>query len=69
MNSKERREARYIRRVTKRIIKKEEKYSNADDYNEVFSFSHLFKSYQLSCRNVGWKGSVQSYKANALMNI
>ena len=69
MNSKERREARYIRRVTKRIIKKEEKYSNADDYNEVFSFSHLFKSYQLSCRNVGWKGSVQSYKANALMNL
>ena len=69
MNSKERRDARYIRRVTKRIIKKEEKYSNADDYNEVFSFSHLFKSYQLSCRNVGWKGSVQSYKANALMNL
>jgi len=69
MNSFERHEARYQRRVLKRKQKKEEKYSECDRYDSVFTFSHLYNAYKLSRRNVSWKSSVQKYKANAMINL
>lgn len=69
MNSKERHERRYQRRVAIRIEHRRQLYGKYDDYNIVFSFSHLYKAYRLSCKNVGWKASVQKYKANAMINL
>lgn len=69
MNSKERHENRYKRRVEKRMEQRRMLCSKFDDYDTVFSFSHLYKSYRLSCKNVGWKASVQKYKANAMVNL
>ena len=69
MNSIERREARYRRRVAQRNRKKESRVGLCNDFDAVFSFSNLFKAYKLSCRSVGWKGSVQSYKSNIIMNL
>ena len=69
MNSKERHENRYKRRVEKRMEQRRKLCSKFDDYDTVFSFSHLYKSYRLSCKNVGWKASVQKYKANAMVNL
>ena len=69
MNSKERHEARYIRRVARRNSKKESRVGICNDFDAVFSFSNLYKAYKLSCRSVGWKGSVQSYRSNIIMNL
>lgn len=69
MNSKERHEGRYQRRVAAREERKRQLNIKYDDYDAVFTFSHLYRSYRLSCKNVGWKASVQKYKANAMINL
>lgn len=66
MTSEERREARYIRRRNKRRYNLERRNVECGD---VFSFSNLYKAYRNCCLGVGWKSSVQAYKANALYNI
>lgn len=65
MTSEERREARYQRRVAKRAAKKAAACSGFDDFNEVFSYEHLYRSYQMCRRNVAWKASVQKYITQA----
>lgn len=41
--------------------KRREKHPDADNYNAVFSYTHLWKSYRNCRKNVSWKGSVQRY--------
>lgn len=65
MTSEERREARYQRRVARRAAKKAAACSSFDDFNEVFSYEHLYRSYQMCRRNVAWKASVQKYITQA----
>lgn len=69
MTSDERREARYQRRKAERELRKEERNAECGTYNDVFSFENLYKAYKQSCKGVLWKSSVQTYKANALMNV
>ena len=65
MTSEERREARYQRRVKRRAEKKERKYSGCDDFDQVFSYGNLYRSYKKCRRGVAWKASVQKYITQA----
>lgn len=69
MTSKERRQARYIRRKAKRERNKNKVASLCDNFEEVFTYSHLYKSYKNCCLGVGWKSSTQIYRANAVYNV
>ena len=69
MNSKDRHELRYQRRKQKREDQKQNICKQYGIYDKVFTFEHLYKSYRLSVKGVGWKGSVQRYKLNALSRI
>ena len=65
MTSEERKEARYKRRVERRAAKKEKCCASFDDYEEVFSYKHLYDAYKKCRRNVSWKASVQKYITQA----
>lgn len=69
MTSEERREARYRRRIAKRAAKKAAACSSFDDFDEVFSYEHLYRSYQKCRRNVAWKASVQKYITQAPLMV
>lgn len=69
MNSKERHEARYLRRKLKRNEKNRNKMMIYDDFDKVFTWDNLYSSYHRCCLGVGWKCSTQLYKANAVYNI
>lgn len=69
MTSEERREARFQRRVAKRAAHKRELCAKYDDYEQVFSYCHLYEAYKKCRRNVGWKASVQRYITNAPLNV
>lgn len=69
MNSKERHEARYQRRVAKRREKHEARMETAGRFEAVFSYANLYRSYKCSRRGVSWKASVQRYITNAPLNI
>ena len=69
MTSEERREARYQRRVAKRKAKKHQSRAIYDDFDTVFSYENLYKSYKKCRRNVAWKASVQKYITQAPMLI
>ena len=69
MNSTERHEARYQRRKQKRLQKKQEQFAAADNYDAVFTFDNLYRSYKKCCLGVGWKASTQRYKVNAIVNV
>jgi hypothetical protein len=60
MNSKQRREARYQRRKEKRK-QQWEKYNaqQIGSYDNVFSYEHLYRAFQLCTRGVRWKASIQ----------
>lgn len=65
MTSEERREKRYQRRCEKRKAKKEEQYSKADSYDDVFTYGNLYRAYKRCRRGVAWKASVQKYITQA----
>lgn len=65
MTSEERREARYRRRTIRRAEKKARACAACDNFDEVFSYDHLYKSYRKCRRNVAWKASVQKYITQA----
>ena len=65
MTSEERKEARYKRRVARRAAKKAKACESLDKFDEVFSYAHLYRSYQMCRRNVAWKASVQKYITQA----
>jgi RNA-directed DNA polymerase len=66
MNSRERHEARYKRRVIKRQNKRDK---NLDDFDKIFTFDNLYNSYKKCRLGVSWKGSTQKYKSNAIFNV
>lgn len=66
MTSAERHEARYRRRAAARMERRQAAQASFED---VFTFDRLYRSYQKCCNNVRWKASVQSYSANALVNV
>ena len=65
MTSEERREARYRRRVERRKKKKETFFFRIDNFDEVFSYEHLYQAYKKCRKNVSWKSSVQKYITQA----
>ena len=69
MTSEERHELRYRRRKQKRLEKKQLRYSQYDNFNEVFTYEHLYEAYKKCILGVRWKASVQKYILNASMNI
>lgn len=69
MTSQERHEARYRRRVAKRAEKKVKKLATCNDFEKVFSYENLYKSYRKSRCNVAWKASMQKYICQAPANI
>lgn len=69
MNSAERREARYKRRKAKRLSRKLQLTEQYGNFDEVFTFDNLYRSYKKCCCGVGWKASTQRYKANALLHV
>lgn len=64
-----RREARYQRRKSAREIKKQQRYSECDKYENIISYKSLHKANNKSIKNVIWKASVQRYEMNLLRNI
>lgn len=69
MTSEERHEARYRRRKAKREAKRLEKESGYLCFDDVITFMRLYRSALACYRNVGWKASVQSYRARAGINV
>ncbi len=69
MTSEERREARYQRRVAKRAARKNASCAEFDDFEKVFSYEHLYRSYKMCRRNVAWKSSVQKYITQAPLMV
>jgi hypothetical protein len=69
MTSKKRKEARYQRRKAVRQEKKIAKYSEADNFDSVFSYQHLYTAYKCCRRGVAWKSSVQRYISQAPLNV
>ena len=69
MNSTERHEARYQRRKQRRLQKKQARMAAVDNFDAVFTFDNLYRSYKKCCLGVGWKASTQRYRANAIVNV
>lgn len=69
MTSKERHELRYKRRKAKRELQKQKQNQRHDDFNKVFTYDNLFRSYRKCRCSVRWKASVQKYIANAPLNV
>lgn len=69
MTSEERKAARYARRVQKRAEKKATCYAQYDNFDTVFSYDNLYRSYKLCRRGVAWKCSTQKYMTQAPLNV
>lgn len=69
MNSAERKEARYQRRVAQRASKKSRNCGNNDNFDEVFTYANLYAAYRKCRRGVAWKASTQKYIATAPLNV
>lgn len=68
MNSKERHEARYQRRVAARQAKREAYSKSFGNYEDVFSYKNLYEAGKNCCKGVMWKNSTQSYAARIVTN-
>lgn len=61
MNSIERHEARYKRRVAKREARRRERSEQYDNYDDVMSFENLYRSADKIVLGVAWKASIQRF--------
>lgn len=68
MTSKERHEARYQRRKILREKKRKQYSIPYDDFDKVFTYDNLFKSYQLCTKGVKWKASIQRFIIMSAVN-
>lgn len=68
MTSEERRQARYERRQAKRKAKRQA-LCDCDNFDMVFTYENLYRSYKKSRRNVTWKSSTQKYITQAPVNV
>lgn len=69
MTSEERHHQRYLRRRARRAAAKTARLADADDFNKVFTYAHMYEAYRRCRCNVGWKASVQRYVAAAPLNV
>lgn len=69
MTSEQRHINRYLRRKAKRQEHKNRTAIYCDNFEKVFTYSNLYKSYKKCCLGVGWKASTQIYKASATSNV
>ncbi len=69
MNSQERKEKRYQRRKAARAEHKNKKTYDCDDFEKVFSYENLYKSYKKCRCGVAWKSSTQKYITQAPLNV
>jgi retron-type reverse transcriptase len=69
MNSEDRRCVRYERRKARRVLKKQEKIAEHDDYAHMTDGDKLYQAYKLCRHGVNWKESTQRYEMNALRNV
>lgn len=69
MTSEERREARYQRRKAKRDEARLRRSQSCGDFDEVFSFRHLYLSGKKCCKGVYWKNSTQRFVGNLIPSI
>lgn len=68
MTSDERRENRYQRRKAKRhriVVDRSREYS---EFESVFGYDKLYDAFKKSAKGVKWKGSVQAYESNLMVN-
>lgn len=68
MTSEERKEARYQRRKAKRDAARLKRSVECGDFEEVFSFRHLYLAGKKCCKGVYWKNSTQRYISNLIPN-
>lgn len=68
MNSKERHEIRYQRRVAARQAKRIAYSESFGRYEDVFSYEHLYQAGKNCCKGVMWKNSTQSYMSRITTN-
>lgn len=69
MTSEERRELRYQRRKAKRDEARLKRSMACGDFDEVFSFRHLYLSAKKCCKGVYWKNSTQRFIGNLIPNV
>lgn len=69
MTSTERRELRYQRRKAKRDEARLKRSMACGDFDEVFSFRHLYLSAKKCCKGVYWKNSTQRFIGNLIPNV
>ena len=69
MTSKERHQQRYLRRRARREAARAARLTQSHNFDEVFTYEHLYDAYRKCRRNVGWKASVQRYSAAAPLNV
>lgn len=62
MTSKERHNARYLRRYEKRIEKRKARFEEIGGLPGAFSFHDMFRDGKDCCRGVRWKHSVQNFE-------
>lgn len=68
MNSKERHENRYRRRVAARQAKRDEYSRSFGSFEDVFSYEHLYDAGKKCSKGVLWKSSTQSYLSRLVSN-
>lgn len=69
MTSKERKEARYRRRIEMRLKRKRDRVKGCDTLEQLIDFDNFIKSYFECQKGVAWKHSVQSYRIHLFENI
>lgn len=69
MTSEERREARYKRRVARRMKKKKELNEKYGNFDEIISFDNLCDAFRECKKTVSWKASTQKYERNLFKNV
>lgn len=60
---------RYERRKAKRLAKKRAACADYDNFDKVFTYTHMNDACKNCKRDVMWKPSVQSYLANRPLNL
>lgn len=68
MNSRERHELRYRRRVAMRQARRDAYSRSFGNYEDVFSYAHLYEAGKNCCKGVMWKNSTQCYVARMTSN-
>lgn len=69
MTSEERHEARYRRRKAERQRRRDARSEACGNFEQVFSYEHLYRAGRECCKGVGWKCSTQRYLGNFTANI